>query len=974
MKPKSSRCAMALRPVVAWAGVAILSLGALFGATNALAAAPAANLLIGNQATASYIDVTGASQLTTSNLVQTTVQQVGSFTLDGISTVGTTVINTKTGAGGNVVYAAHVLTNTGNGTDNFTMAITNGPGGVGTAGMLPVQVFLDADFNGLPDSTTPLCTAPAGSTCSVAAPQTVAGSGGRLGFVVAYSIPAGAGPAAPYSSATITATAATPALYAAGNTSVANVDQVNVSNLAAFNATKTLAIPTVAGPGNTTYPAATQTGQRSASASCLATYAGASAPAPGCVYSTYTILFQNTGGAAGAFYMNDVLPAGFTYVTGSAVWSGASGVALDESSAEATPGIDFQQTGQQVSARIATVNASVASSISFMVMVNSTATVGVGSTSNTATYDPGTTAKTAALSGAGTASTNASAFTVTASYGVTLGSSIGVLPGSTDTVAGTPNGAFGTAGVDQNLAASITSGSSVKFTHNVFNTGNAADTFNMTVFANTFPANSTFAFYQADGVTPLLDTNLDGVVDTGIIGAAGSAVIVVRATIPASVAPAAGPFTLTARATSVGNALLFDASGNQVTTVTGALVDLTNSVAGTGAGSVGSGDLGAGPSPSPTTTNTTPAGTGTVFSLYIKNNDSIAQTYNLSASQTPNFPGSLPAGWTVKFVTTGGTCASIAITTTSSVPAGQQLAINACVTPPTSAVAGTTNVYFRATSATSASNNVIINDTITDAVTVTVATTYSATLTPSNSGQVNQSGTVVYAHTLNNTGAQACGAYTLSTTQSKAGSGWTVALFLDVNGNGVIDSTDTPVTGSIAGPLAVGGSQKILARVFAPGGTTIGEQDTVVVTATFTDAAPNCGAPSATDVSTVVSGQIRVVKNQSADANCDGTPDNGAFAATMITSKPGECVIYEVTATNEGIASIANLVINDALPRFTSLTGAIQPTVQCTASAGVTGTAPVYASTGTTVSCGSAANSVTPGSTLKLSFAVRLNP
>ena len=815
-----------------------------------------------------------------------------------------------------------------------------------------------------PQRSVPLRLAPA-----------VAGNGGRLGFVVAYSIPAGAASAAPYSSGTVTATAVTTALYAVGNTSVADVDQVNVTTAAAFSATKSLSIPSVTGPSGTgPYPAATQTGQRSTSGSCLATYAGASAPAAGCVYSTYTINFQNSGGAAGAFYMNDILPAGFTYVTGSAVWSGASGVALTEATGEPTAGIDFQQSAQVVSAKIANVNPSVAGSISFMVLVNNTATVGVGSTSNTATYDAVTTVKATAMLGAGSASTNAAAFTVTATYGVTLGSSTGAVGGSTDTTPGTPNGTFGTAGVDQNLIAGITTGGSIKFTQKVFNTGNAADTFNMTVSSNTFPAGSSFAFYQADGVTPLLDTNSDGTVDTGTIASAGSTTIVVQATIPGSVVPPAGPFKLTALATSAGNALLFDATGDQVTAVTGALVDLTHTAGGTGSGSVGSGDLGAGPSPSPTTTKTTPAGTGTIFNLFIKNGDSGPLDFNLAASQTPSFPGSLPAGWTVKFVAVGGTCTGTAITTTGSIAAGSQLAVDACVTPSTTAIAGTTNVYFRATSTTAASTTVVISDTVTDAVTVTAAATYSSTLTPNNSGQVSPSGTVVFAHTINNTGAQSCGAYTLSTTQT--GAGWTVALFLDVNNNGTIDGGDTPITGSIAGPMVAGGSQKILARVFAPGGAAVGTQDTLTVTVTFTDVAPNCGTHSATDVSTVVASQIRVVKNQSIDANCDGIAD-GAFAATIITgAKPGQCVVYQVTATNEGVAAIANLAINDALPNFTTLSiPANQPAAQCVASAGgITGTAPAYVASGATVSCGSTANSVNPGATLQLNFAVKINP
>ena len=114
---------LGIKPKAAWAGAAALTVGFLLGSTSVLAAAPPANSIIGNQASASYTDPNGLTQLASSNLVQTTVQQVGAFNLDGITTVTTTVINTKVGAAGGTVYAPHVLTNTGNGTDGFNIKV-----------------------------------------------------------------------------------------------------------------------------------------------------------------------------------------------------------------------------------------------------------------------------------------------------------------------------------------------------------------------------------------------------------------------------------------------------------------------------------------------------------------------------------------------------------------------------------------------------------------------------------------------------------------------------------------------------------------------------------------------------------------------------------------------------------------------------------------------------------------------------------
>ena len=90
-------------PRKTWAGAAILTLGFLFGSSGVMAAAPPANTIIGNQASATYLDPNGNSHSANSNLVQTTVQQVGSFTLDTVASVTTTVINTKTGAAGATV-------------------------------------------------------------------------------------------------------------------------------------------------------------------------------------------------------------------------------------------------------------------------------------------------------------------------------------------------------------------------------------------------------------------------------------------------------------------------------------------------------------------------------------------------------------------------------------------------------------------------------------------------------------------------------------------------------------------------------------------------------------------------------------------------------------------------------------------------------------------------------------------------------
>lgn len=496
-----------LRRRTPWQVAAAIGVAVLAGLPGAFSAPPTANTVIGNQASASYTDPNGVTQLATSNLVQTTVQQVGSFTLDTVNTLSPgTIINTKTGAAGATVYAPHVLTNTGNGADDFTITVADG-------GTSAVAVYADVNGDGLPDSTTALCTAAAGATCSVPA-QTLAG-GGVFQFVVAYSIPGSAtAPITPYDTALITATPATTALYTAPNLAASDTDHVNLTTLAAFNLTKAIGLPSVAGPGNTPYSVtASASGPRAAAAGCATAYASI-APSIACPYTVYTLNLSNTGAAAGKYALSDVIPAGMTYVTGSAIWSNAPGVALGDGTGGDPVGIDFQVTGNTLNAVVASLAPNVSQTISFVVLVNNTAAIGTSTTTNTGQYNPGDSpAATAASIGTLGSTSNPAPFTVTASYAIAVGSLTSTSVTAIDGTPGIPNATP----ADLTTQPSVVAGGSVKFTQTIYNNGNASDAVNLTAPTSDFPAGTTFTFFAADGVTPLLDTTGDGVVDLSLI-------------------------------------------------------------------------------------------------------------------------------------------------------------------------------------------------------------------------------------------------------------------------------------------------------------------------------------------------------------------------------------------------------------------------------------------------------------------------
>src|SRR5207245_10884510 len=131
-------------------------------------------------------------------------------------------------------------------------------------------------------------------------------------------------------------------------------------------------------------------------------------------------------------------------------------------------------------------------------------------------------------------------------------------------------------------------------------------------------------------------------------------------------------------------------------------------------------------------------------------------TYALTASTDATFATTtLPAGWSVQCFLDNGdgvrNAGDTLITTdTGNVLANSSVRIFAEVTVPANATIGTQDIYFRAQSTTTST----ILDRLHDAVTVAVQAPRLLTLQPNNTGQVFPGGTVVYQHTLSNTGSE----------------------------------------------------------------------------------------------------------------------------------------------------------------------------------------------------------------------------
>jgi uncharacterized repeat protein (TIGR01451 family) len=276
----------------------------------------AAGTSIGNQASATYTDSSSVSRTATSNVVTTVVQQVASLTL--------TANGAKTASPGSPVFYPHTLTNTGNGSDSFTLSL---PAQSGAFTLTGTHIYLDANGDGIPDNFVDLT----GTSVTV-----TPGAANAFKFVITGTVPPGA-TTGQTNNFPVTATSVFDNTKAATDTDVTTVTPNAVINL------------------NKT----------------MSANSGASPSGPYTVTLTYTNSGNNT---ATTVNISDALPAGMTYVAASGRWSVTGATVLTDATgdvqpAAGSPHIDYSVTGSTITAIIDQVAAGVSGQLTFSVNI-----------------------------------------------------------------------------------------------------------------------------------------------------------------------------------------------------------------------------------------------------------------------------------------------------------------------------------------------------------------------------------------------------------------------------------------------------------------------------------------------------------------------------------------------------------------------------------------------------------------------------
>lgn len=811
--------------------------------SSVLAKAPAVGTIIKNQATATYKDSSGVEQTTTSNLVETVVQQVGAFTLEQDQS--------RYGIEGQVVSFPHVLTNTGNGNDSFALSAIDILVG-DDYDFNDINIYPDVNQDGIADSNVPIT-----NTGVLAADE-------AFYFVVSATVPVGV-------LDTDTGRITVQGISAFSNGVKTNTDEAVVSDKAVVRVTKS-----------------------------ISTNSGTAGSGPYTVTLTYSN--PSTVDASDVTLIDD-LPAGMNYEPGSGRWSRTgSGFALTDIGTDAAQGTSPDTvtycgyaTGclGQVEAVIDSVVSGDSGTISFSI-----------------TLDPGLSVST--LVNTGEFSYN---------NGTTVVPSQETNPVPVDIIAQPGVIANGTQTSSDDVNFEVVSqpaapiGSTVAFDNVIWNTGNATDTFDISIdqAAATFPTGTTFALYKSDGFTPLLDNDNSGEVDTGPVEAGEFYVVVLKARLPMSVSTfVAAGYDVTKTATSAIDPSLSNSVTDHLDEITGSVVDLTNDAAATDPAATG---VGAGPLPAAqTVVEVAPGGSG-VFKLYVNTGD-VADSFDLSYSTDASFASTvLPTGWTATFHADGGTgdCSTLgAVTSNTGVISANSAKLICAQVSIASGVAFTNtqvSVYFKVDSVLTGASDIKH-----DAVLMTAS--QKLILEPDNNAITEPGNSVTYMHRLTNPGNTIYTGLTLANTDTLAADGWTSILYEDTDGDGVLSGADQPVGTYTLNP---GESMTIFAKVFAPATAPYGASNLtdIVATGSTDTGTVVVETVSAKDTTTVAATNMAITKRQAPDADCDGSEDT-AFSFDAFAAQPNTCVLYNLTATNTSASSSHNVRIDDLIPEFTS--------------------------------------------------------
>ncbi|MGL5972024.1 MAG: hypothetical protein ACRCZ1_02135 [Cetobacterium sp.] len=465
-------------------------------------------------------------------------------------------------------------------------------------------------------------------------------------------------------------------------------------------------------------------------------------------------------------------------------------------------------------------------------------------------------------------------------------------------------------------------GETLRFENKLTNTANAAERFSLKLSDEFFPAGTTFRLamesIEDEGHVerPVIDTNGDGNIDTGLVypGLENHVNVILYATLPTNMPEPGSNYKIVKNATSAYNPDYVVRANDTLGTIKIATVDITNNQSiSENANAEG---VGLGPERNPVNQKTVNPGSVANFVLHINNTSKyVEEQYSLEVSTKPDFSDmTIPAGIVVRFKQGGGA----EVTKTAKIGPDRSQRIDAEVTVSPTAGAMIVPLYFRATSLTTGSRDIKYDS-------LAVNPIRSVQIIPNLTGETYAGGNIVYTHKVRNNGNVLEGdgkvsSLILETKESL--SQWRTELFIDSNKNGIFETgIDVPfVDFATVGGLKPAEEVTIFARVLAPMGAPAGVINKTTITPKLTQGTYSMTptVTSAYDDTKILAEKLSIRKLQKIRGKVvDGKLD--AWKTALQDANPKDVIDYRIEVRNTGSDNANMIQLKDSIPFYTTI-------------------------------------------------------
>ncbi len=325
------------------------------------------------------------------------------------------------------------------------------------------------------------------------------------------------------------------------------------------------------------------------------------------------------------------------------------------------------------------------------------------------------------------------------------------------------------------------------------------------------------------------------------------------------------------------------------------------------------------------------------FPLNIQNDSAFAQDYKLYASRTSVEPTLNNTDYSTLVQSginpfTSGLRVEFYPLTTEQCKAGMtgqsisQLNISAKTTAQVCAVvsvlpsaSNSTNIWFAIESVQTGFGDVIL-----DVVSSLQAQQRQLILVNDQQAQIRTGGTFVFAHRLTNQGRVTESGIKLSVNLLKLNDGFLYTLFIDQNGDGLLDGGDVMVKDSDRYQLQAGEQKAILVKVEAPTSAVNGmtSQVELIATPDNTNQSLSLSPISNKDLVTIGINQITLHKTQFKQPGCTDMSAlqvvNAAYQIGSTQIGRNDCIVYRIMVKNMGEYPLTNVEVSDMYPAYTT--------------------------------------------------------